>query len=311
MSKKRNKPTASSVTRPNLPKITAELPRATADKLILALAALGMLITGYLSVVALTSATPLMCGAGSGCDLIQQSHWSRLFGIPVVILGLMVYALMVAAALIPAARMRRWRRLATLSVLGVAFSLYLTLIGLIELQAVCGWCLASLATLVALLVVVFMNRPPSAPGTPWLNWSMSHAALLLGVIGISHAYYAGLFSPRPEPQLQALAIHLKESGAQFYGASWCATCSAQKALFGGAAKDLPYVECSPAGRGGPFSMTCLNAGIQTFPTWIIRGRRYTEMLQVNDLAQRTGFKFDAAETATSAPPTAAPQPPSS
>ncbi len=301
MSKKRNKPTSSSVTRPNLPKVTAELPRSLSDKMILGLAAVGLLITGYLSVVALTSATPLLCVAGSSCDLIQQSHWSRLFGIPVALIGFFTYALIAAAALIPSARMRRWRRLATLSLLGVAFSLYLTAVGLIELQAVCGWCLASLATLIALLVIVLVNRPPSAPGTPWLNWSMSHAALLLGVIGISHAYYAGLFSPRPEPQLQALAIHLKESGAQFFGASWCPTCNKQKALFGGAAKDLPYVECSPAGRGGPFSMTCLNAGIQTFPTWIIRGRRYTDLLEVDDLAKRTGFSWDGTHTAAPAP----------
>jgi len=298
MSKKRHKTPPTATLR-----APSEARLAVPDWPVLALAGIGILLTGYLSFVALTATTPVLCSSGASCDLIQQSHWSRLFGIPVAVLGLLIYLVIGALALLPSKRLRRWRRLFTVNVLALGFSLYLTLTGLLQLEAVCGWCLASLATLLALLGVLLWRRPPTAPGTPWLNWSMSHAALLLCLIGVSHAYYAGLFSARPEPQLQALAQHLKDSGAQFYGASWCPTCNQQKALFGGAAKDLPYVECSPSGRGGPFALACLNAGIENFPTWIINGRRYPELISVEDLGKRSAFRWvDPARTPASATP---------
>ncbi len=278
---------------PSKPRSAPEPWHRTADRVSAALAAAGVLITAYLSYVAVSGSAPLLCTTGSSCDLIQQSHWSRLFGIPVALWGFAIYALILIAALVPSNRLRRWRRIWLLSLLGLVFSLYLTAVGIISLQAVCGWCLASLALLLALFVVATVRRPPGAPGMPWLNWSMGSAGLLLCVLGVAHAAYSGLFSPRPQPQLVALAEHLKETGAQFYGASWCPACQRQKALFGGAADNLPYVECSPSGRGGPFAMACLNADIRDFPTWIIRGRRYVELLQPDELAQRSGFVWSA------------------
>lgn len=298
MSKKRSKPASPAATARG----TVDVRHAGPDKISAALAAIGLVITGYLSVVALSGSTPALCSTGSSCDLIQQSHWSRLFGVPLALWGLLTYALALAVALMPATRLRRWRRLWTLAALGLGFSLYLTTIGIVELDAFCAWCLASLAVFIALFAWVTLKRPTSAPGAPWLNWSMGQAALLLGVIGISQAYYSGLFSPRPQPELQALARHLKQTGAQFYGASWCPTCGQQKALFGGAADELPYVECSPGGRGGPVAMACVNAGIENYPTWIIRGRRYTELMQVDELAQRSGFKWEPAKDAAAATP---------
>ncbi len=288
MARKHSKPASPAAARG-----TVDARHVGPDKVSIALAGVGLLIAGYLSVVALSSATPALCSSGSSCDLIQQSHWSRLFGVPVALWGLLTYALIVLVALMPTTRLRRWRRLWTLGLVGLGFSLYLTAIGVLQLQAVCGWCLASLAVFIALFAWVNIRRPPSAPGAPWLNWSMGQAALLLGVIGISQAYYSGLFSPRAQPELQALALHLKDTGASFYGASWCPTCTQQKALFGGAAKDLPYVECSPGGRGGPVAMACVNAGIENYPTWIIRGRRYTELMSVDELAKRSGFRWEA------------------
>ncbi len=270
------------------------------DWLVVAIAAVGLLITAYLSIVAFRGTAPVLCTAGSSCDLIQQSHWSRLFGVPIALWGFLTYALIAGAALLPSTRLRRWRRIWTLSLIGVGISLYLTVIGLVQLQAACGWCLASLVTMSALFVVASVRRPPSAPGTPWLNWSVGNAALLLGLLGVMHLAYGGWFSPRPEPRLQALAAHLKETGAVFYGAAWCQACSRQKDAFGGAAKDLPYVECSPGGRGGPFAMECLNAGIESFPTWIIRGKRYEDLLAPDDLAKRSGFAWET-PTAKGAP----------
>jgi len=61
------------------------------------------------------------------------------------------------------------------------------------------------------------------------------------IVGGLHLHYGGWFDPAagPEdPQLQALAIHLKEAGATFYGAYWCPRCQEQKSTFLSSAKRL-------------------------------------------------------------------------
>ena len=258
-----------------------------------ALAAVGLLVTGYLSFGALTRTASAFCGSGSNCDLIQNSHWSTLFGMPVALWGFATYALILLFCLIPSTRMRRWRRVWMLSLIGIGVSIYLTVVGLIQLEATCGWCLASLTLMAALFVSSSLQRPKSGPGMPWTSWSMQSAVVLLGIVGIMHLAYAGLFSPRPEPRLQALAAHLSDSGAQFFGAFWCSSCQEQKAEFGGAADDLPYVECSPNGRGGPVALVCVDNRIVNFPTWIINGRRLESVLTAEELARYSAFKWPA------------------
>jgi len=64
---------------------------------------------------------------------------------------------------------------------------------------------------------------------------------------------------------EAFAQCLDESGTTFYGAYWCPRCAAQKALFGRAQKELPYVECSTPNR--ELTSVCADAGIESYPTW--------------------------------------------
>ena len=44
--------------------------------------------------------------------------------------------------------------------------------------------------------------------------------------------------------LDGFARCLRARGARFYGTVWCPHCTAQRDLFGRAARYLPYVECS-------------------------------------------------------------------
>ena len=273
-------------------KPAARVERPPADRVALALAAVGLLITGYLSWIALSGTTPAFCASGGGCDLVQQSRWSRFLGIPIALWGFATYALIALTAALPAGKLRRWRRLWTLTFVGWGISLYLTLAGWLGLDTFCGWCLASLATLTALFVWVNMRRPDAAPGQPWLRFGAMQGLLLLGVLALLNIDHSGLLKPRPDPRLQALATHLKDSGAVFYGASWCPVCQQQKDLFGGAADHLPYIECSPDGRRGGFAFACVEAGIEGFPTWIIRDRRYTELLTPQELAKRSAFDWE-------------------
>src|SRR5690606_41228211 len=107
-------------------------------------------------------------------------------------------------------------------------------------------------------------------------------AVVIGlfIIGGLHMHYSGWFTAAagPEdPQLQALAIHLKESGVKFYGAHWCPSCQEQKAIFEASAKRLPYVECSSGGRGSALTAPCAKENIWNYPKWIIGVKRHTGM----------------------------------
>lgn len=257
---------------------------------VLALAAFGMAITAYLTGVAWWDAAPAFCSAGSSCDLIAQSRWSRVLGLPLAFWGFLLYAVIAFIAYRPIAPMKRWKRLWSVSLIGLVFSLYFTAVGALELNAYCIWCLVSLCTLAAIFVVNAVRRPPSAPEMPWWTWLLNSAIAALVAVVALHLYYnSDLLSPPPDPRLAPLAAHLSDSGAKFYGASWCASCQRQKQLFGEVADDLPYVECSPYGRGGPTAAACTQAGIQNFPTWIIDGERYIGVLEPEVLAKRSGF----------------------
>lgn len=271
---------------------------APPDWPVVALAIIGLLVTGYLSLVSWSGTATALCSAGSGCDVVQQSRWSTLLGIPIALWGFATYALLALFALLKTSRLRRWRRSWWVALLGVVVSVYLTITGLVALDAICIWCLLSLATISTIFILLTVRRPDSAPGIPWRNWLLNTGLSALVLVGLLHAYYSGLFQPAEDPKLSALATHLTQTGAKYYGAFWCPNCQEQKRVFGSSAERLPYVECSPGGRGGAVSFECVSAEVSSYPTWIIRGRPLEGLRQPEELARLTGFDW----TATYPPP---------
>lgn len=90
---------------------------------------------------------------------------------------------------------------------------------------------------------------------------------------------------------KALAQCIKKSGAKFYGASWCPHCQATKALFGTAAGELPYVECSTPDNKGQIK-ACTDAGITGYPTWKFKdGSELIGQQTLQVLAQKTGCRL--------------------
>ena len=145
----------------------------------------------------------------------------------------------------------------------------------------------------ATLALVVVQRPPEMAHRSWVSLGVGRGILAALVIAILHANYV---APPPEPigpedpQIRALAEYLTDEGARFYGASWCPHCQEQKRLFGASARRLPYVECSPAGPNTPQVPSCNAAGVQTYPTWIIKGRvTVGEVLSLAQLANAVGF----------------------
>lgn len=85
----------------------------------------------------------------------------------------------------------------------------------------------------------------------------------------------------------AFATCLKDSGAKFYGAFWCPHCAKQKALFGTAAKLLPYIECSNP-DGNTQTQACIDAKIQGYPTWEFpNGTRLSGEQTFDELAKQS------------------------
>ena len=88
---------------------------------------------------------------------------------------------------------------------------------------------------------------------------------------------------------QGLAEHLQRTGAKMYGAYWCPHCADQKALFGAAVKNLPYVECDPKGEN-PQPDLCQAKQIEGYPTWEIAGRLYPGTRSLLELATLSSYE---------------------
>lgn len=267
--------------------------RALPNRPLLLSALSGMTIAGYLAITSVLGGSPAGCGAGSGCDVVQASPLASLLGVSTAALGVALYGALAAVALFVRDARLHSRLALSLSGAGLAVSLYLTAVSIFGLSATCVWCLASLAAVTACFGVSLHQVWKGASSGAWLRDVAATATISLVLVVGLHLYdeesSLGSGDEVGAPTLRALAIHLKESGARFYGAASCSHCSDQKALFRDAAPLLPYVECEPEGRHGPQAPACRAANIRRYPTWIIRDERHEGLLTVDALAARSGF----------------------
>jgi uncharacterized membrane protein len=128
------------------------------DALMLVLTIVGLAVAGYLTYVE-TQAVAAVCGPVGDCNAVQTSSYSRLFGlIPVGLIGMAGYVAILAVWLwgrFGSGRLADYAPLAVhgMTIVAVAFSLYLTFLEPFVIQAVCIWCLTSavVITLVMLL----------------------------------------------------------------------------------------------------------------------------------------------------------------
>ncbi len=277
--------------------------RKLPNRPLLVLALLGMALSGYLSANSWFGSHAAYCGAGSNCDLVQTSHWSTLFGLPIAAFGFLTYAALGFIALQVRKAVLHFSYAWIVALVGLGVSLYLTAISLFVLEAACLYCLASLGLMATCFAVVARQRPEGVPGFTSPGWlAQTGAVAILIVVGL-HLYKSGVITSAagPEsPYLKALALHLEADDAKFYGASWCPHCREQKDLFTASASRLPYIECSPQGRSGPTARACAAAEVEDFPTWVIAGKRYVRVLQPEALARYSGFEWTPPATASAA-----------
>jgi uncharacterized membrane protein len=252
-----------------------------------------MAVAGYLTYTGWTGDRAAYCEAGGGCDIVQASQWATFLRLPTALWGLLLYAGLAYVAYQVRRPIVQWRRAWVLAVIGWGVSAYLTTISIVVIQATCPYCLGSFGIFSAIVGLLVWQRPEGMPRFAWPKWLLQTAIPAVVVIVALHAQANARAALGPEdPYLRGLAERLTEGGALFYGASWCPHCQEQKALFGAAQKRLPYVECSPGGRRAPAASACINAGVQTYPTWVFAdGTRVTAVLSARELAERVGYTF--------------------
>ena len=107
---------------------------------------IGLFVAGYLSYLKLENETAVCVESGPfNCDLVLNSQYSELGGVPIAYLGFAVYAV-IGAILVLERRvelMREWGRLLTFGIglFAWLFSMWLVYAQFVLLEALCPWCL--------------------------------------------------------------------------------------------------------------------------------------------------------------------------
>ncbi len=124
----------------------------------LILIAIGIFASGYLSYTEL-SGTEIQCieGAGFNCDIVQNSVYSKLAGIPIAYLGVGAY-LFLGALLLLENRIALLREYGATLVAGITFfaflySAWLVYVQAVLLEAFCPWCLTHEVVMTALFII--------------------------------------------------------------------------------------------------------------------------------------------------------------
>jgi len=133
----------------------------------------GMAVSAYLT-YGYFAESSLFCELGHGCDTVKDSEYSAIFGVPVALLGVVMYIAIFATAMAGALRPQSLRDLSSLGVFGMGFfgtiySAYLTWLELYRIEAVCMWCTISAVLLTAILLISVANlvvRSGLRPATP-------------------------------------------------------------------------------------------------------------------------------------------------
>lgn len=275
-----------------------------------AIATVGAIGTGYLTLAKFTNSKAI-CPT-EGCDIVLNSNYAEVFGLPLSLFGLLAYLAMGLFAIAPLLingdhqkdlrlQLEKWTQ--TLLFIGgtamAAFSAYLMYIMAFEIKHLCLYCIASAIMSLGLLLLAILGHHWEDIGQLLFNGIITAMVVLVGTLSL----YASLHSPNASssgnagPPVQSisspaavqLAQHLTQTGAKMYGAYWCPHCHDQKELFGQeAAKQIPYVECD-AGGVNPKPDECRAAGVEGFPTWSVKGQLLSGAQPLEDLAKASGY----------------------
>ncbi len=276
--------------------------------IIAVIAGLGMIVTAYLTVHALGDQS-VACPT-EDCDLVLNSPWAKVFGIPLPIFGFLAYGAMASLALSPLVVQKpeqkelrqkvegfSWFFLFIGAVAMACFSGYLMYVLATQIQASCLYCIASATFSLSFLGLTLLGHDWEDRGQLFFTALIVAVITLISTLGVYNFRAAGSDSGPGIPIVNAsgaaeisLARHLTSSGAVMYGAYWCSHCHDQKELFGKqAVQEITYIECD-SGGGNPQPDLCRAKGIQSFPTWEIKEQMYSGTRPLTELARLSGYQ---------------------
>ncbi len=264
---------------------------------LLILSVIGFFVSVYLTYLHYTEGQAAFCSQGSDCDVVRQSSYSSLLGIPVALLGSVGYALIFWFTYINMSKRMRWVLIYAISLAGFVFSAYLTYLALFVIKAICPYCVLSALIMTAIFILVISRKSEFYPHLSSLHTAVLTISIVGAVAVGSSAFQSDSVelsvleqgSVNANPMQLGLAKHLRQRGAVMYGAYNCPHCNTQKAQFGGASAYIDYIECNPSGENANPSL-CFSKGIVHYPTWEINGNFYEGAKSLQELSQISGYK---------------------
>ena len=128
---------------------------STNKKILLSLCVIGIGVSAYLAYAKLTS-NPLVCGSNFGCNVVQNSDYSNLLGIPLGIWGMGFYFVLFTLIYVQKNK-TVWLTEAAIF-WGILFSTYLTYLEAFVIKAYCMWCLISFANIIVIGILYFFTK---------------------------------------------------------------------------------------------------------------------------------------------------------
>lgn len=265
---------------------------------ILALSALGIMLSLYLTYMHFTESQAAFCAAGSDCDTVRQSGFSTIMGIPVAAVGVAGYSVILIVFLSGMKKRTKWLLLYILALAGFVFSAYLTYIELFVIKAICMYCIFSAVLMTIIFIALLKAKSEyhpklSASYIGVLSLAVA-ATVILGAslvqaekTGEANSHTYDTLGPADSFQT-GLAMHMADHGAVMYGSYKCPHCNQQKQMFGEAFRYIKYVECNPKGENANPSL-CFAKGVMNYPTWEIDGKFYEGAMPLEQLSKITGY----------------------
>lgn len=268
---------------------------------VLIISFLGILLAAYLTYGHYTSTAEFCIGGEKGgsvrCDVVNQSVYAEIFGVPVAGLGLLGYLsifLLACLKLHPSFSKKHPQikrlmphadaLLLTFAAFSIAMKLYFNYLQFIVLKTICVLCEVSalfVLTIFILLIIrarkLHLNGETIKKAVFFFIILTTYMSLFI-VLSIHYTFYR-------DTDFDTLAKCLAEKNVEFFGTFWCPSCGEVKKTFGSAFQYITYVECDPKGENSQ-AERCLALNVEKYPTWIdSAGNRLDAETDVEKIAQ--------------------------
>ncbi len=152
---------------------------------LLGLAASAILLADYLR------PAPLFCDAGGGCDLVRQSAWSHLLGIPTPAFGVVFFAVALGLALAGRGR----RLLVAWSGIGLGAGLAFFGLQAFAIHAFCKYCAVADGSAILLFIVTLIGREDDVGDSPPILARLGFGGV--GVIAVALPFVISAIAAKP------------------------------------------------------------------------------------------------------------------